>query len=160
MTEVYTGGCQCGAVRYRAEGELGLPHLCHCRMCQKAGGNYFLPFGGVKYEDFSLTRGEPAWFNSSETVRRGFCSKCGTPLFYDGGSDHISITLGTLDQPENVKPELQTNLTRKMPWFSELDGLVHEVAMDTTPEEEEKVSASSRQHPDHDTKVWPPEDRR
>ncbi len=31
-----SGGCQCGAVRYRAKGELGYPHLCHCRMCQKA----------------------------------------------------------------------------------------------------------------------------
>ncbi|RVQ04591.1 GFA family protein, partial [Sinorhizobium meliloti] len=31
---IFTGGCQCGAVRYRAEGTLGDPHICHCRMCQ------------------------------------------------------------------------------------------------------------------------------
>ncbi|MGG2476082.1 GFA family protein, partial [Rhizobium sp. BR5] len=36
-------GCQCGAVRYRIEGGLRYPHLCHCRMCQKASGNYFMP---------------------------------------------------------------------------------------------------------------------
>jgi hypothetical protein len=39
----YSGGCQCGAVRYRAAGAIGYPHLCHCRMCQKASGNYALP---------------------------------------------------------------------------------------------------------------------
>ena len=156
---IHTGGCQCGAVRYRAEGELGFPHLCHCRMCQKAAGNYFMPLGGVMYENFKLTRGEPAWFQSSETVRRGFCEKCGTPLFYDGSSDHISITLGSLDDPQSVKPELQTNLAHKMSWFGELDHLQHDIAMDMTEEQEKTVSASSNQHPDHDTKIWPRDNR-
>lgn len=155
MTQIHTGGCQCGAVRYRAEGALGFPHLCHCRMCQKAAGNYFMPLGGVMYENFRLTRGEPAWFQSSETVRRGFCEKCGTPLFYDGSSDHISIMLGSLDDPQSVKPELQTNLAHKMSWFGELDHLQHDIAMDMTEEQEKTVSASSNQHPDYDTEVWP-----
>ncbi|NKF31225.1 GFA family protein, partial [Pseudomonas sp. BGM005] len=79
----YTGGCQCGAVRYRARGELGYPHICHCRMCQKAAGNYFLPLAAAKRQDFELTRGGPKWFRSSDLVRRGFCGDCGTPLFYD-----------------------------------------------------------------------------
>ena len=38
-----TGGCQCGAVRYRVDQALDNAHVCHCRMCQKASGNYFLP---------------------------------------------------------------------------------------------------------------------
>jgi hypothetical protein len=124
-------------------------------MCQKAAGNYFMPLGGVTHENFTLTRGESAWFRSSETVRRGFCEKCGTPLFYDGSSDHMSITLGSLDDPQSVKPELQTNLAHKMSWFRELDHLQHDVGMDMTEEQEKTVSASSNQHPDHDTEVWP-----
>ncbi|MBX5009866.1 GFA family protein [Rhizobium lentis] len=67
-TAAQTGGCQCGAVRYRAEGELGYPHICHCRMCQKAAGNYFLPLAAAKRQDFELTRGEPKWFRSSDLV--------------------------------------------------------------------------------------------
>ncbi|WP_105373696.1 GFA family protein [Neorhizobium huautlense] len=157
--QIHTGGCQCGAVRYRATGEIGFPHLCHCRMCQKAAGNYFMPLGGVKWEDFAFTRGESAWFQSSETVRRGFCEKCGTPLFYDGSSDHISITLGSLDDPQNVKPQLQTNLARKMSWFGELDHLQHDAEMDMTPDQERAVAKSTRQHPDHDTDAWPPEEK-
>lgn len=154
-----SGGCQCGAVRYRAEGELGFPHVCHCRMCQKAAGSYFLPFGGVKYEDFKLTRGEPTWFQSSDSVRRGFCGRCGTPLFYDGGNDHISITLGSLDAPENVRPQMQTNLSRKMPWFGDLDGLHHDGSFDMSADADAAIAASSHQHPDHDTDEWPTEKR-
>lgn len=158
MTQIHTGGCQCGAVRYRAEGEIGFPHLCHCRMCQKAAGNYFLPLGGARHENFTLTRGEPAWFQSSHNVRRGFCSQCGTPLFYDGGHDHISITLGSLDDPKSVKPEMQTNLSHKMPWFDALDTLGHEAEMDTTQEQAAAITASGRQHPDHNTQTWPNEE--
>ena len=36
-----TGGCQCGAVRYALLAAPSEPHLCHCRMCQKAFGSYF-----------------------------------------------------------------------------------------------------------------------
>ncbi len=61
----YTGGCQCGAVRYRVEGKLSFPHICHCRMCQKASGNYFAPLARVSDDDFEVTRGEASWFYSS-----------------------------------------------------------------------------------------------
>ena len=54
-----TGGCQCGAVRYRVEGELSNPHLCHCRMCQKAAGNYFMPLAGAERGKITVTRGDP-----------------------------------------------------------------------------------------------------
>ena len=157
MTVVHTGGCQCGAIRYRAEGEIGFPHVCHCRMCQKAGGNYFLPFGAVMHQDFSLTRGEPAWFQSSHAVRRGFCAQCGTALFYDGSSDHMSITLGSLDEPQSVKPDLQVNLSHKMPWFAELDQLHHETEYDIPVEQDASIMGTSYQHPDHDTGSWPRE---
>ncbi|MET0640383.1 MAG: GFA family protein, partial [Hyphomicrobium sp.] len=43
MNELHTGGCQCGAVRFRVEGELGDASVCHCRMCQKAFGSFYAP---------------------------------------------------------------------------------------------------------------------
>lgn len=159
MAAGYSGGCQCGAVRYRAADTLGYPHLCHCRMCQKASGNYALPLGSAKRADFELTRGEPSWFYSSDLVRRGFCGTCGTPLFYDiPGTDFINVTLGSLDEPSAVRPVAQSNRMGKMPWFHTLDVLPME------PDEEGSYRAvsiqlSNRQHPDHDTSSWPEEKR-
>lgn len=46
-----TGGCQCGAVRYAIDGPLNNPHICHCRMCQKAFGNYFAALVGTLREN-------------------------------------------------------------------------------------------------------------
>lgn len=152
---VQSGGCQCGAVRYRASGALGYPHVCHCRMCQKAAGNYFLPLAGVARADFVLTRGEPKWFHSSDLVRRGFCGDCGTPLFYDvPGAEFINITLGSLDDPQSVKPVAQSNMASRMRWFHDLDGLPVEPEAESSTRED-AIASSNHQHPDHDTSQWP-----
>ena len=97
-TPIHTGGCQCGAVRFSVEGELGDASVCHCRMCQKAFGSYFAPLAGVSREAFEVTRGSIATFRSSDFAERGFCAACGTPLtFRYLTSKRIAISLGSLD---------------------------------------------------------------
>lgn len=152
-----TGGCQCGAVRYRVEGELANPHLCHCRMCQKAAGNYFMPLGGAVREKIAVTRGEPGWFHSSDIVRRGFCAKCGTPLFFDPvDSDRLLVTLGSLDDPSRYKPVSEDSVESRVTFIAEWTGTRQKVTEDDFPENELAVIRSSnRQHPDHDTDTWP-----
>lgn len=160
MTETRSGGCQCGAVRYRVHGPLSDPHLCHCRMCQKAAGNYFMPLGGVRRSDLEITRGAPAWFASSGPIRRGFCAACGTPLLFETvGVDRAYVTLGSLDDPASVPPVSTYGVEAKMPWLAqavERSGSTTEAAelLDGTPVSE--IAASNRQHPDHDTDAWPP----
>lgn len=51
MSAAIAGGCQCGAVRYRVTARLRNPHICHCRMCQKAFGSYFAPLAAVQRQD-------------------------------------------------------------------------------------------------------------
>src|SRR4051794_746309 len=63
---VLTGGCQCGAVRYALFSIPSEPSICHCRMCQKAFGNYFAPLAGVPLGDLEWTNGQPGTFHSSE----------------------------------------------------------------------------------------------
>lgn len=152
-----TGGCQCGAVRYRADGELTNPHLCHCRMCQKAAGNYFMPLAGTRREDIVVTRGAPGWFQSSDIVRRGFCRECGTPLFFDPvKSDQLLIVLGSLDDPSRYRPVSEDSTESRVPFVAEWTGLRQKVTDDDfSPEEMDAICASSRQHPDHDTETWP-----
>src|SRR5204862_5529010 len=89
---VLTGGCQCGAVRYALYAEPTNPHVCHCRMCQKAFGSYFAPFAGVPLGDFAWVTGTPGVFRSSQAAERGFCRDCGTPLsFRFVDKDRISV---------------------------------------------------------------------
>ena len=157
----HSGGCQCGAVRYRVDGPLNEPHLCHCRMCQKAAGNYFMPLAGAGPGDLVITRGEPAWFASSAPVRRGFCRDCGTPLFFghvEGG--YVAVTLGSLDDPAAVKPLGVYGIEARMPWIAEvcaMEGTATEDDPGEGPEHLAQIRATNRQHPDRDTDRWPPE---
>jgi hypothetical protein len=72
----FTGGCQCGAVRYRVEAKPTGTSVCHCRMCQKAAGAPFMTFADVPKEAFVVTRGALATFRSSEIAERGFVIAC------------------------------------------------------------------------------------
>jgi hypothetical protein len=111
-----TGGCQCGAVRYALAAEPTGPGICHCRMCQRAGGGPFMAFGGVKLSEIEWT-GTPKTFASSTIAERGFCGECGTPLTYRiHGRDRISVTLGSLDDPEAVRPAEQDGVESRLSW--------------------------------------------
>ena len=148
---VHTGGCQCGAVRYALYAEPFNPVICHCRMCQKAFGSFFAPFAAVTLDDFAWTRGEPGIFASSPVVERGFCAQCGTPLsFRFTESDRINMSIGSLDEPARVQPDLQIGIESRMPWFGELAGIKESRTEDITPKEL-LASIKSDQHPDHDT---------
>jgi hypothetical protein len=144
------GGCQCGAVRYALMSEPTHASICHCRMCQMAFGNYFAPLTGVPNEDLAWTRGEPGIFKSSEAVERGFCRDCGTPLtFRYVEQNRICVSIGSLDDPSRVQPEIQYGIESRLPAFEALHALPGEATGDgATPDELAKMR--SRQHPDHD----------
>ncbi len=156
----WTGGCQCGAVRFRAERLHDNAHICHCRMCQKAVGNFFAALVGAPREAVTWTRGEPTHFNSSGPVKRGFCAACGTPLTYDrDGSARITLTIGSFDHPERLKPVTQDGIEGRVPWFRELVDVPDEgptESGDFIPLAAE-IKRTSNQHPDHDTDHWPTE---
>ena len=162
MSEVFTGGCQCGAVRYAATRLHDNAHICHCRMCQKAVGNFFAALVGAPKEAVSWTRGTPAAFRSSGHVERGYCRDCGTPLFYnDVKSKRITLTIGSMDHPERLKPKSQDGVEGRMPWFSELLHVPDDPPTEAGDSAEwaAAIRASNRQHPDHDTETWPLEIR-
>lgn len=157
---VLSGGCQCGAVRYRATVRHDNAHICHCRMCQKAMGNYFAPLVAIPKDNLVWTRGEPARFRSSAGVDRGFCADCGTPLFHDAIADaHLNVTIGSLDHPELVQPVDQDGMEGRMPYFALLADLPDTgVTGADDPVWAAAIAHTSHQHPDHDTETWPPKD--
>ncbi|WP_137132843.1 GFA family protein [Rhizobium sp. FY34] len=150
MTGNFTGGCQCGAIRFRAE-KLGRPSICHCRMCQKQFGSFFGAFVTADQAHLTWTRGQPSLFRSSAKVKRGFCNKCGTPLTYHHPSG-VEIAIGAFDHPELLEPQVQVNHDKRLPW---IDRLFEKRATGQSLDETDMVSY---QHPDHDTAEWPPKD--
>jgi ribosomal protein S18 acetylase RimI-like enzyme len=155
-SKVMSGGCQCGAVRYRFEGgEPGRAELCHCRMCQKAGGNWGLALVRLDADKLVWTRGRPREFRSSPIVGRGFCERCGTPLYMrEDGDPHYGITIGSLDDPNAAPPRGAVGVESKLHWFDTLAALPgRRTDEDRAPEDLAKLT--SLQHPDHDTR-WGP----
>ena len=111
-----TGGCQCGAVRYRAEGPRDRASICYCRMCQRASGGPFMAFVRFRRDQVNWSN-QPAIFASSNIVERGFCKACGTPLSYrNRNSDYISLTLHSLDYPDLVQPEMRFSPEAEPSW--------------------------------------------
>ena len=115
-----TGGCQCGAVRYRASG-LGRSSVCHCRMCQRASGNVMAPLvvaDGIAWE------GTPSTWASSNISETSFCDACGTPLFLrDFNSGRTEVMAGTLDDPSLAPPEYHYGVESQVCWLKLDDGL-------------------------------------
>lgn len=146
-----SGGCQCGAVRYRVD-SLGGASICHCRMCQKAFGSFYAPL--VTAHSLQWTRGEPKYFESSSKVTRGFCADCGTPMTYDWGGE-VEIAIATLDNPALAAPVVQVNESDKLSFVDKLHKLPFRQNSDA--ERTFMDTLKSHQHPDHDTKTWPPE---
>ena len=146
-----TGGCQCGAVRYRIEAAPTSANICHCRMCQKAGAAPFMAFAGIPLGGLAWTRGAPKVFVSSAIAERGFCADCGTPLTYRRlQGDHISVTICSLDEPSAIAPEGQLGVETKVDW---LDGALALPAVSVADWLVQKriATVGNRQHPDHET---------
>lgn len=147
----WSGGCQCGAVRYRVEGELGRPSICHCRMCQKALGGPFGPFVSVKVAELTWTRGERKRFASSNKVFRGFCGDCGTPLTFEWSEDVIDVTIYSLDRAAEVAPVVQLEAQVAADWLGHIADLPKRDPRTEPHLAGYYASVVSNQHPDHDT---------
>ena len=145
MSEPLTGGCQCGAVRFRVGGEIGRASICHCRMCQKAFAGPFGALVTVNLADLTWTRAAPARFQSSNTVQRGFCAACGTPLTFEWSVDKIDLAVFAFDDPSAVEPVAQLAVEGRPAWME------HLADMPVRPPSGPSGPVVSRQHPDHDT---------
>jgi hypothetical protein len=119
----YEGGCLCGRVRWKAEGDPLNVGFCHCRQCQLAlGGPYFAR--AVFPQDKVTVDGHTEQFPSSERLWRVFCRECGTRLFGKRTDGSImGIGLATFDDPTALKPAMHMFVAEKIGWLEIDDGL-------------------------------------
>ena len=115
-----TGGCACGGVRYRLASAPFDAGWCHCRTCQLNSGSPAMAFASVPRGDFRYDQGAElvTSFASSETGRRSFCSRCGTPLFVavEHQPDTVDFSIATLDRPDDVPPGFHIFYDSRIAW--------------------------------------------
>ena len=122
------GGCNCGAIRYKIEGNPVVVAQCHCKNCQRQSGSAFsvnlmVPVAGVTTTG-ELTTYEDRDTRSGNPVHRRFCGKCGSPIFSDlaEGNGMTIVKAGTLDDPTPFAPVVSVWTSTKMPWIELPEG--------------------------------------
>lgn len=105
MTQVRNGSCLCGKVRYRVTGPVSAVSACHCSQCRKQSGHYYAATR-AKQQQFEIDDTEALikWYRASKDAARGFCSHCGSALFWkDDNSDYLSVLAGSIDGDTGLK---------------------------------------------------------
>ena len=122
-----TGGCLCGAVRYRLASEPFDAGWCHCRLCQLSSGSPGLVFATVPCDDFVIEQGMEriGRIRSSDFGSRRFCTACGTPLTMqvDHQPDTVDFTVATLGAPDDVRPAFHIFQDEAIGWAETADTL-------------------------------------
>ncbi|QYZ68745.1 GFA family protein [Neotabrizicola shimadae] len=120
----HSGSCLCGAVRFTVEGDLPPPDGCHCVNCRKQTGHYLVSTD-VPKAALSVTGADHVgWFQSSEKVRRGFCTRCGSTLFWDPVfRDWIGVAMGAFDSPTDTHQSKHIFTSEKGDYYDIADGL-------------------------------------
>ncbi|HEU0199352.1 MAG TPA: GFA family protein [Burkholderiaceae bacterium] len=126
------GSCLCGSVRFRAELPSKWVAHCHCTYCRRAHGAAFVTWAGFASEQFSLEPGSesPTWYDSSAGAKRGFCARCGSPMFFQStrwpGEMHIARAL--FADPLDREPSAHVFYESHVSWLQVKDDLPKKVS--------------------------------
>ena len=123
MTAPHTGGCACGAVRYRLASEPLFVHCCHCLNCQRQTGSAFVVNLLIEADRVELLAGEPRPVevprDDGSTQRIFRCPTCQVALFSEYGRPEVRFVRGgTLDRPASVTPDVHIFTRSKVSWVT------------------------------------------
>jgi len=128
VAESHEGGCLCGNVRFRVEGqpdETEGTGVCHCTFCKRRTGSAFGVAGYFPKDAFKVTRGELKTYEyrSDETnrwLKMEFCPTCGTTVTWvaEWNTALRGIAIGTFDDPNWLKPKWQVFTRSALGWVS------------------------------------------
>lgn len=119
----YTGGCFCGAIRYRLESEPMFVHCCHCTDCQRQTGSAFVLNAIIEADRVTLLEGKPEPVEMKTDSGRPHdiyrCPSCKIAVWSDYGrrKNLFFVRVGTLDQPGALSPDVHIFTRSKLPWM-------------------------------------------
>ena len=124
MSDISSGSCLCGAVRFQTQGPLRGVIYCHCSQCRKQSGHFYAATN-VADDNITITGTENiTWYEASSFARRGFCKTCGSVLFWKPGQDaYVSVLAGSFDAPTRLEGECHIFVGDKGDYYSIDDGL-------------------------------------
>ena len=118
------GSCDCQGVVFELIGELRDVVFCHCSQCRKTSGHYWAATQVSKGNLNLIKATSLSWYDSSDKARRGFCSVCGSSMFYERkGIDKISVSAGSLEIPTSLDRMRHIYVTSKGDYYDISDDL-------------------------------------
>ena len=110
----WTGGCQCGALRYGISGRPLTLYACHCTECRHQSASSHGLSLWVHEADFHLTGKPERWTRPTDSGRLMhcfFCPTCGSRLWHKGSEEPadprqavFSVKAGSLDHARLLDP--------------------------------------------------------
>jgi hypothetical protein len=122
MTQPYTGGCACGAIRYSTRHTPIFQNHCQCRDCQRRSGTghgSWLTFPArAEMEIAGQASHWEVTADNGNVKRHAFCPVCGTPVYltFSYMPDFIAVPATSLDEPGRFAPQALTYAVRGLAW--------------------------------------------
>jgi hypothetical protein len=111
-----TGSCLCGEVKF----EIAVPaphfHACHCGMCRKWSGAPWMAVNCPGAPTYSAGADLVGWYQGSKWAERGFCTKCGSSLFFRMAQDPemlTAISVEAFDDAEDMALHMHIHIDSK-----------------------------------------------
>lgn len=119
-----TGSCLCGAVKFRISGTLRKVVYCHCEQCRKTSG-HFVAATACDTERLEISEDAGlSWYESSDIASRGFCSRCGSSLFWKPAHGrYVAVMAGTIDTPTGLRSRQHIYVADASDYYELCDGL-------------------------------------
>lgn len=124
-----TGGCNCGAVRYRVESRPLVVAACHCSQCRRQSGAAYSVNLVVRAKTMTVEGELSSWIDtdteSGAPLSRDYCAQCGSPIRStpSAAPGICALKAGTLDDPASFAPAMHLWTASKLPWVTIPDGV-------------------------------------
>ncbi len=125
MSETHSGGCACGAVRYRVVGKPNFVAVCHCKFCQRRLASAFAILAAFDKKKVAITQGElvECEHRSDESgrwLKMSFCPKCATTVCHTAEvrPGMRTIAAGTFDESDWFAIDRHIWVQSKLPWVT------------------------------------------
>jgi hypothetical protein len=121
MSNAYTGGCACGAIRYEISGEPIFSNDCQCGDCTRESGTGHGSHLTFMRTGVNVSGDATPWdmiADSGNKKTRYFCPTCGSPVYmtFSAMPDFFTVRAASLDDPSRYKPQVITYRSRGYMW--------------------------------------------